>query len=255
MDDSDCESCDKDDDQQRAADDGPDAEPVAGDWAVRAGSETPGPPPDEPEGSDGLAELEPGDPADAERAASVEFPPADDAAEERSIDPATLASVHLGVPKVLFGAPSHGSDYPTDFVEPPSGPGIADVHAIRGLAAPPGEPEAIEVGSYDSAAAGSSVEQLGQNVDASASGGREAAANLSPRTPDVLGPTSDGGPPLARPIVIVTLPGEQLRRLEEDALTSSAARSVRTCREIAEQRVNHALWVRDCEDRAINGDW
>jgi hypothetical protein len=71
----------------------------------------------------------------------------------------------------------------------------------------------------------------------------------------LLSPTSDGGPPLARPIVIVRLLDEQTRKVVRDALAVAAVRDKQTASQIAEQMVNHAFWLRDAQERAIYGDY
>ncbi len=79
------------------------------------------------------------------------------------------------------------------------------------------------------------------------------AAELSPRASALLVPTADGGPPLARPTLFVTLPEEQTRKIVNDALAADALRSQKLVAEIAEEKVNEVLWLRDCETRAVWG--
>jgi len=78
-----------------------------------------------------------------------------------------------------------------------------------------------------------------------------------PRVPKqaLLCPTSDGGPPLARPIVIVRLLDDQTRKVIGDALAAAAERDNKTAGEIAEDKVNYAFWSRNAQERAIMGDY
>jgi hypothetical protein len=71
------------------------------------------------------------------------------------------------------------------------------------------------------------------------------------RTRSLLSPTADGGPPMARPIVFVSLSQEQLQAITNDALAESGARLAKAAAEIAEDKVNEALWLRDCEMRDL----
>ena len=80
-------------------------------------------------------------------------------------------------------------------------------------------------------------------------------ADLSPRAKQLLGPTSDGGPPLARPVVLVRLPHEKLRSIRDEAVAASARRDTETCTELAEFEVRRAFSKRDGDMRAIMGDW
>jgi hypothetical protein len=79
----------------------------------------------------------------------------------------------------------------------------------------------------------------------------DSAADLSPRSQALLDATSDGGPPLARPIVLVRQLDEQLQKMIEDALAAVAARDAKTVDEVAEAKVDHAFWVRACQERAV----
>jgi hypothetical protein len=102
-----------------------------------------------------------------------------------------------------------------------------------------------ELNDVESPAAGST-----QAPDASS-----VSADLSDRAKSLLSPTLDGGPPMARPIVIVRLRDEQVERIVNHALAAASQRDAQTCGELAEQKVKYAFWVRDCEERAIMGDF
>jgi hypothetical protein len=79
------------------------------------------------------------------------------------------------------------------------------------------------------------------------------AAEWSPRASALLDPTADGGPPLARPSVLVTLSVEQTRKIVDDALTANSPRAQKLVTEIVEEKVNEIFWQRDCEMRAVWG--
>jgi len=78
-------------------------------------------------------------------------------------------------------------------------------------------------------------------------------ADLSPRASALLSPTADGGPPLARPSVLLTLSHEQIRKIIEEEAEKDAAHTQKLLAEIAEEKVNEAFWLRDCETRAVWG--
>jgi hypothetical protein len=78
--------------------------------------------------------------------------------------------------------------------------------------------------------------------------------DASPTANALLEPTSDGGPPLARPTVLVSMTSDETRRLVEEALRAASQRVAKTAGEIAESKVNEALWFRDAQMRAICGD-
>ena len=70
-----------------------------------------------------------------------------------------------------------------------------------------------------------------------------------------MAPTSDGGPPLARPIVLVRLASEEVSAIVEQALLAARDRDTKTLDQIAEAKVNFAFWSYKCEQRAANGTW
>ena len=75
--------------------------------------------------------------------------------------------------------------------------------------------------------------------------------DYSSRTRALLSPASDGGPPMARPIVLVSLAEEQMQGITNEALAESGSRLAKTAAEVAEDKVNEAFWLRDCEMRAL----
>jgi hypothetical protein len=90
-------------------------------------------------------------------------------------------------------------------------------------------------------------------VDAPGTGERHASTPTSPApSPGLLLPTSDGGPPLARPIVLVRLSEDQLRHAREEALLDASRRDARTCEEIAQQKCDQLLYFLHTEERRLN---
>jgi hypothetical protein len=81
-----------------------------------------------------------------------------------------------------------------------------------------------------------------------------ADAELSPRTRSLLSSTPDSGPPMARPIVVVSLSEDRLLRIREQALAEAAASDVATLERIAQEKIDDAAWVRACHERAIWGN-
>ena len=73
----------------------------------------------------------------------------------------------------------------------------------------------------------------------------------SARTHALLSPAFDGGPPMARPIVLVSLAAEQMQGITNEVLAESGSRLAKTASEVAEDKVNEAFWLRDCEMRAL----
>ncbi len=69
----------------------------------------------------------------------------------------------------------------------------------------------------------------------------------------MLNPTSDGGPPLARPIVLVRIPDEQTSLIIDSVLDAAAKRDYAMVRAIADERILFELGRRDSELRAILG--
>lgn len=82
---------------------------------------------------------------------------------------------------------------------------------------------------------------------------RPSDSDLSPRATRLQSPTSDGGPPLARPILLASVPDEETRRILDEALVEAGRRDAKTAAEVAKQQVDDAFWLRACEERAIYG--
>ena len=91
--------------------------------------------------------------------------------------------------------------------------------------------------------------------EATSGGEPQRGADLSVRAKQLLRPTSDGGPPLARPVVVVRLPNEKLRNIRDQAVAAAARHDTETCTELAELEVRRAFSQRDGEMRAITGNW
>jgi hypothetical protein len=75
------------------------------------------------------------------------------------------------------------------------------------------------------------------------------------RSRGLLSPTSDGGPPLARPIVLVSLEDAQVRKIIDQSLAATSERDAKTCKECAQQAVDYARWRDFCELRALTGNY
>jgi hypothetical protein len=73
-----------------------------------------------------------------------------------------------------------------------------------------------------------------------------AAAN--PR----LRPTADGGPPLARPIVLVTLHTDVVNAAVGAALKAATERDTKTLNEIAEAKIDFAFFKYQAERRVLH---
>ncbi len=78
-------------------------------------------------------------------------------------------------------------------------------------------------------------------------------SDLSPHAQQMLQPTPDGGPPMARPIIIVRLADDQMEQVINETLRRSARRSEQTSKEVAQYIVDQEFWRRDCQERAILG--
>ncbi len=65
--------------------------------------------------------------------------------------------------------------------------------------------------------------------------------------------TADGGPPLARPTVLMTLSDGQTRHILQEALAEDARRCELRAKEVAEFVVHDVFWHRDCQMRAVLG--
>ena len=121
-----------------------------------------------------------------------------------------------------------------------------DPGRVRDLVYRPGEePVRIQVGHDDAdSASDAPVVQLDQeNLDAPGAYNRAIAVA-----------SSDGRPPLARPIVIVRLSEDQLRHIREKALLEVARRDTQTCEEIAQKKCDDLLYFLYTEERRLNPD-
>lgn len=97
------------------------------------------------------------------------------------------------------------------------------------------------------------VLSAGHGSNATADRGPTFDSNPSPNP--LLQPTSDGGPPLARPMVLLSLTPDDTRRLIEEALRAASEQDARTMTEIAEFKVNERIWIEECQMRAIFGNY
>ena len=98
-----------------------------------------------------------------------------------------------------------------------------------------------------------SITLLGETTGDTGVPEQPSDADLSPRATRLQSPTSDGGPPLARPILLAAVPDEESRRIVDEALVEAGRRDAKTLAEIAEQKVHDAFWLRACEERAVYG--
>jgi hypothetical protein len=96
-------------------------------------------------------------------------------------------------------------------------------------------------------------ETLADSPPSGAASAHTPNSHLSPHAQQMLRPTSDGGPSLARPIIIVRLADDQMEQLINETLRRSARRSEQTTKEVAQYIVDQEFWRRDCQDRAILG--
>ncbi len=151
--------------------------------------------------------------------------------------------------------PQSGSS--DDFValDRPSASNPTQHAPVKDLFLRPNEPMVIERGPLrtDDDSWGPSIKLLGDTSRESEVPEGPSGADLSPRATRLQSPTSDGGPPLARPIFLVSVPDEESRRIVDEALVEAGRRDAKTLGEIAEQKVHDAFWVRGCEERALYG--
>ncbi len=82
----------------------------------------------------------------------------------------------------------------------------------------------------------------------------ETEVGDAPVPPAFTLPTPHGGPPLGRPIVVVSLEAEETRRIVEAALAAAAERDAQTVAAVAKDKVEEAFWVYKCHQRAMWGD-
>jgi len=161
-----------------------------------------------------------------------------------------------------------GAFMATEPVEPPSGANEhfntldrapranpADYIAIQNFLGPSNDPTVIQRGpvTTDGDSRGPSVIQLASTSGDLGVPERPSDPDLSPRATTLQSPTSDGGPPLARPILMATVPDEETRRILDEALAEAGRRDAKTIAEVAQQKVDDAFWLRACEERALYG--
>lgn len=129
---------------------------------------------------------------------------------------------------------------------------------IGDLLARPGDPVFIQQlpDRRHSASDHPQIQLLGDSNEAvNAGGASSSGSDLNSRTKALLSPTSDGGPPLARPIVQVSLSDAKLMKVRDEALEAASKRDAKTCKDVAEEVVDYYDWRRNCELRALNGDY
>lgn len=73
--------------------------------------------------------------------------------------------------------------------------------------------------------------------------------------PSLQSPTANGGPPLARPIVLVTLTPEANRQIVQETTESAAKRDYQVLRDVTRQEIDHAFWWQAAQRRSILGDY
>jgi len=131
----------------------------------------------------------------------------------------------------------------------------ADYIAIGNFAGPANDLTAIQRGPVrtDDDSWRHSITLLSASNGDSGESARQSSDDLSPRATTLQSPTSDGGPPLARPIFLVSVPDEQTRRILDEALAEAGRRDAKSIAEIAQQKVDDAFWLRACEERALYG--
>jgi hypothetical protein len=75
--------------------------------------------------------------------------------------------------------------------------------------------------------------------------------DLPPHTTEMLTPSADGQPPMARPIVLVRLTDDQTHRMINDALAKVSADSSALMESIAADHVDYIFWQIRAQERAI----
>jgi hypothetical protein len=159
-----------------------------------------------------------------------------------------------------------GSFMATDPIEPPSGANEdfdtsdrtpranpTDYIAAGNFLGPSNDPTVIERGPLrtDDDSWRPKITLLSETGGKSDVPERSPDAELSPRATMLQSPTSDGGPPLARPILMASVPDEDTRRLLDEALAEAGRRDAKTAAEIAQKQVDDVFWLRACEERAL----
>lgn len=178
----------------------------------------------------------------------------------------TNDGVPSGDPQSAPASVDVGGFMATDRVEPPSGanedfdtvdrtPGTnpPDYIAIGNYLGPSNDPTVIERGPLrtDNDSWRPAINQLSETKGDSNLSEHPSDSDLSPRATLLQSPTSNGGPPLARPIFLVSVPDEQTRRILDEALAEAGKRDAKSAAEIAQKQVDDAFWLRACEERAL----
>jgi len=76
-------------------------------------------------------------------------------------------------------------------------------------------------------------------------------SGAAPLTNPMTSPTDDGGPPLARPVVMLNLAEDQKRQIIDETVASVSKHDAKLLSEIAESKVDDAFWHYNCQLRAI----
>jgi hypothetical protein len=90
---------------------------------------------------------------------------------------------------------------------------------------------------------------IGMEITGDDSADAASQADLSQHAKQMLSPTLDGGPPMARPIVLVRLADDQLRRIVDEVMEATRNQDEQAVREVARKTVHDELWWRDCQER------
>ena len=148
-----------------------------------------------------------------------------------------------------------GANEDFDTLDRTPGTNPPDYIAIGNYLGPSNDPTVIERGPLrtDDDSWRPSINLLSETKGDSDLPEHPSDSDLSPRATLLQSPTSDGGPPLARPIFLVSVSDEQTRRILDEALVEAGRRDAKSAAEIAQKQVDDAFWLRACEERAIYG--
>jgi hypothetical protein len=214
--------------------------------------------------------------SDALADAAVGLPPATDSlpveigefaarrGDESLAAPFIGSDFHAG-PGDIFAAAANfvGADATSDpfdagqSQDSPNEQGRRQTHSIEDLVLRPGEPVVIHLGPHvpSQYVDRPAIERLGESNQPPASDGGPPTADLSERAKAMLSRTLDGGPPMARPVVLVRLPDDQYRRIVDEVMQATRERDERKVCEVAKKAVHDEFWWRDCQERAITGNY
>ena len=164
------------------------------------------------------------------------------------------ASVDVGgfMTTDLVVTPS-GANEDFDYSDRTPGTNPPDYIAIGNYLGPSNDPTVIERGPLrtNNDSWRPSIELLSNTRGDSDVPERPSDSELSPRATRLQSPASDGGPPLARPILLASVPDQETRRILDEALVEAGRRDAKTLAEIAQKQVDDAFWLRACEERAL----